>query len=540
MGRPLLFGVTAMTDTKENSGNRPRLARAFRGAAQQSALIPRRTMAALADSDAVRAAFSLPRNMAGVDEGHYLAMDEAFAQAGGYDAMLGSLTQHASELGQFPLTSFIGYGALQQIAQQGMIRACVQTVADDMTRKWITITGGEESDDDRVSRLQDLVDGKYGLRGIFNRAFATCGYMGGALIYVDTGADDLSLPLAISDLSAELKRGGALRFVVVDPVNASPSEYNCAQPLREDYMRPSRWIVMGDTVHASRLLPIVENEPPTLLKPSYNFLGIPQAQILWDYVIHFNSCRVSAASLLKKISLLVVQTDMGAILESPDGIAQLDARMDVLARYRDNDSVFVCDKEEEAVNNVQTTIAGCTDVVRQALEMIAAINRTPAVKLLGISPSGFNATGESDIRNYYDYVNSKQELHRPQLQKCLDAIQLVEFGEIDPSITFKWNDLNQENEASRAMTAQTRIGALSQLVSLQAMSAEELRQAVRQDESMGLDFLDEEMPDMGEQDELQGAGNPFAAMGGEGQPPQGAPQGPQREVAQGPALGGNA
>lgn len=518
-----------MPDTKETSG---RMARAMRGgAAQYATMVPRRTMAALGSVDDVRAAFSLPRNMAGAGEGHYLAMDDAFAQAGGYDAIFGSLTQHAGELGQFPLTSFIGYGALQQIAQQGMVRACVQTVADDMTRKWITVTGGDGDRAERVAELQDLVDGKYRLRDVFNRAFATCGYMGGALIHIATDARDLSLPLAINDMSAELRKGAKLGFVVVDPVNASPCRYNCVDPLRDDYMRPSEWIVMGAAVHASRLLAVVDNEPPTLLKPSYNFLGIPQAQILWDYVMHFNSCRVSAASLLKKISLLVVQTDMGAILESPDGIAQLDARMDVLARYRDNDSVFVCDKEEEAVNNVQTTMAGCTDVVRQALEMIAAINRTPAVKLLGISPSGFNATGESDIRNYYDYVNSKQELHRPQVQACLGAIQLAEFGEIDPSITFRWNDLNEENEASRAMTAQAKVGALSQLVSLQAMSAEELRQAVRQDDLLGLGFLDEEMPGPDDQDELQGAENPFAAMAG-----QEGPQG-QRQLAQGRAIG---
>ena len=45
------------------------------------------------------------------------------------------------------------------------------------------------------------------------------------------------------------------------------------------------------------------------------------------------------------------------------------------------------------------------------------------------------------------------------------------------------------------MTAQTKIGALTQLVDRQAMSAEELRTAVREDEDLGLSFLDEEMPE---------------------------------------------
>ena len=45
------------------------------------------------------------------------------------------------------------------------------------------------------------------------------------------------------------------------------------------------------------------------------------------------------------------------------------------------------------------------------------------------------------------------------------------------------------------MTAQTKIGALTQLVDRQAMSAEELREAVKQDQDLGLEFLDEEMPE---------------------------------------------
>ena len=58
--------------------------------------------------------------------------------------------------------------------------------------------------------------------------------MGGAFIFIDTGEDDLTLPLAINDLSAELKEGSKVKFVVVDPVNVSPIEYNCIVPLRDD------------------------------------------------------------------------------------------------------------------------------------------------------------------------------------------------------------------------------------------------------------------------------------------------------------------
>ena len=459
---------------------------------EQLQMIPERTVNAFKNLRSVKKEFALPITMSGISKEEYKEMNMAFDSAGGFNTIYESLTQHAYDLGQYPITSFVGYGVLQQIAQQGLIRACIQTVSDDLSRKWIKIDGCD--DPQKLEILENELK-KLHIKDLFHKAVTTTGYMGGAFIFIDTGEDDLTLPLAINDLSAELKEGSKVKFVVVDPVNVSPIEYNCIDPLRDDYMRPRMWQVLGKRVHASRLLPFVENQPPMLLKPNYNFLGIPQAQILWDYVMHFNQTRASTARLLDKISLLVVQTDMDAVLSDEHGIELFDAKMEFLERYRNNDSVFVCDKESEGVMNVQTTIAGCTDVVRQSLELIACINRTPAVKLLGISPSGFNATGESDLKNYYDYISSKQELYREQIQTIINVIQLCEFGTIDPAITFKFEPLNEENKASQAMTAQTKIGALTQLVDRQAMSAEELRTAVREDEDLGLSFLDEEMPE---------------------------------------------
>ena len=448
----------------------------------------------------VRKRFALPVSL-GTSEENRLAMDEQIADSGLYSTIFKSLQQHSYELGQLPTTGFMGYGALQQIAQNGMIRACVQTVADDITREWIQVTGSKNSE--KVEALQKAQENTYRLRKTFHEAATLTGYMGGAYIFLDTGTEKTELPLIVSDKSAELQQGGHLRFVVVDPVNVSPGDYNSSNPLKPDYMRPKWFWVLGQRVHASRLLPLYDNPPPTLLKPAYNFLGIPQAQILWDYVMHWNQCRVYTADLVRKVSLLVFQTSMDDVFGSPDGVRLFDIKMKALQRYRDNDAVFVCDKQEEAVMNVQTSIAGCTDVVRQSLEMIASINRTPAVKLLGISPSGFNATGESDLRNYYDYIKSKQELRRDAITTCLKAIELVEFGSIDPELSFEFCDLSKEDEASAAMTAQSRAGSLATLAQIQAISADEVREAVKNEPALHLGFLSDEAPD-GDPEDISG------------------------------------
>ena len=466
--------------------------------------MPRRTYHAFDSLGKVREAFRLPVTM-GAPKEEREALDMAFDAAGGYSTIFESLQQHAYDMGQFPVTSFIGYGALQQIAQNGMIRACVQTVADDITREWIEVKGGDGTPQEDVHRLEDLLESKYHLKELFHSVAATVGYMGGAFIFIDTGAEgeDLSLPLRISSLSAEMSEGMALRFTLVDPVNVTPGDYNASNPLRPDYMQPKWWWVLGQKVHTSRMIPVFDNPPPLLLRPSYNFLGIPQAQILWDYVLHWNECRIYTANLLKKVSLLVFKTDVTGALSTAGGVQAIDTKMQMLGRYRDNDSVAVCDKTDEDIANVQTSIAGCTDIVRQSLEMIAAINRTPAVKLLGISPSGFNATGESDLKNYYDHIRTKQETLRPAVEQCLKAIEIAETGKIDPSITFDFRLLGTDNDSAKAMNAQTRINTLGAALDRQVISPEEMRQAVKADPDMGLDFISDEMPDMGDPQQMQ-------------------------------------
>ena len=444
--------------------------------------------------------YALPATSVKAEE-ERLALDSQFKSSVAMDGLYDSLTNHAIDMGQFPITSFVGYGVLQQIAQNGMIRNCIKTVADDCTREWITIKGGDETPVDRIEKLQGLQDRKYHLQRLFNDAITKVGFMGGAFIFIRTnptdeaGEVDLTLPLRVNSQSKEFGQDCPVQFIVIDPVNVSPSQYNSNDPLRSDYMKPSMWMVLGNKVHHSRLLTMYTNEPPTLLKPAYNFLGIPQAQILWDYVNHWNECRVSAQELVKKLSLLIYYTDMQDRMSSYGGVQELDDIMQVLRHYRDNNSVFVADKEFDQVDNVQTSVGGVQDIVRQAQEMIAAINRTPAVKLFGISPSGFNATGESDIRNYNDHIRSQQELFRTAIQTCLDIIQLTEFGEIDRSITFEFNELNLDNESSQAMNFNARVTALATLKDRNSISAEEMRQAVRNEDSSHLSFLGDEMPE---------------------------------------------
>lgn len=446
--------------------------------------------------DEVREMYGPPRTL-GATEQVRLAMDSALSADGG----VYSLLQHSLQMGMGVFPQFMGYGALQNLAQNGLVRACVGTVADDMTRAWIELRRegeGATDDSDLLPRLAAKLE-EIRAQDVFHEAVELAGYEGGALVFLDTGAegDALAEPLNMSSYSGELRPGSPLRLVAVDPVNVFPGDYNSLDPLAADYFRPTSWWVLGKRVHASRLLRVVGNEVPVLLRPAYNFLGIPQAQILWDYVLHFQDCRAAAARLLTKFSLTVFKTQMfNGIQFGATEATQLDSRIRYLVQNMSNDGVLAVDMESEDVIKVETPLSGVTDIVRQALEFLAAVNRTPAVKLLGISPSGFNATGESDIRNYYDHIRSMQEkMMRGPFKTLLNCLQLVTTGDIDPTISFDFRPLGEEDRAALAAMQKTRADTAAVYLDRGVISQEEARKALADDPDSGFSDIDvDELP----------------------------------------------
>lgn len=462
--------------------------------------------------DDIRAMYGPPETLGAPREAR-IAMDSQLADSGVY-----SLLQHTLETGMGGAPQFMGYGALQNLTQNGMIRTCVETVADDMTRAWVVLKRGGEGDDDTLLTEVTQAQARHDLQRLFHEAAELVGYEGGAFIFIDTGVSGPALesPLNRSPYSGELRPGGTLRFTVIDPVNVFPGDYNSLSPLAPDYFRPRWWWVLGQRVHASRLIRLVSNELPVLLRPAYNFLGIPQAQILWDYVLHFQECRAAEARLLTKFSLTVFKTKMDDILFAAGGTRELDARIRYMVQAMSNDGVLAVDKDTEDVVKLETPLGGVTDIVRQSLELLAAVNRTPAVKLLGISPSGFNATGESDIRNYYDHIFSQQEkVLRSGIKTALDCIQLHLRGEIDPGLTFDFAPLGEEDRAALAMQQKTRADTIAVYLDRDVISPEEARKALADDPDSGFAEIDpDDVPEGNGMPDEMSAGGAEGGLGG--------------------------
>jgi phage-related protein (TIGR01555 family) len=434
----------------------------------------------------------MPPRTLGASEDYQLAMDAQLEAAG-----FPSLLSHAFNLGmgyKEIAPQFLGYPYLAGLSQNPIIRAGVSTVAEEMTKRWLEIRRGGKAEpgDEKIKALNSALQ-DFGVKELFNQAAQKCDFEGGCLLYIDTGdQDNLELPL-FPDRA--LIQGRLQGFVLVDAINLYPGRYNATDPLAPDFFRPQAWMVQGRLVHHSRFLYFAPNQVSLLLKPAYNFFGIPAAQSALDYVAHFNKTREAAHRLLTKFSLTVFKSNvLASILAGGESTAELEHRMRLFTQYRDNDSVLLIDKESEDVVKLETPLSGVTDIVRQSLEFVAAIFRIPFVKFLGISPGGLNATGESDLRNFYDHVSSKQEkiLRRP-LDKVLDILQLHLFGEIDPEIKAEFVPLAEEDAAQKAATQKTQADMDGVLLDRGVLSPGEVRQRLADNPASGYGFIDPEL-----------------------------------------------
>ena len=82
-------------------------------------------------------------------------------------------------------------------------------------------------------------------------------------------------------------------------------------------------------------------------------------------------------------------------------------------------------------------------------------------KLFGRSPAGMNATGESDLKNYYDYVDSQREAKlRPALQKLLPVLCMSAWGFVPDDLDFTFPPLWTPTAKEVADIAKTKSEAI--------------------------------------------------------------------------------
>jgi phage-related protein (TIGR01555 family) len=417
--------------------------------------------------------------------------------------------------------AFLGYAELSVLAQRAEYRVISETIAYEMTREWIKLKSAASKDKtEKIDRIEKRVKALR-VREACRKAIEGDGFFGRGHIFVDIGEDttddrdELKTSIGNGRNAASRNKVSRERPVValrpVEAVWAYPTQYNSNDPLKSNWYRPETWYVMGKEVHATRLLTLIGREVPDLLKPAYAFGGLSMTQMVKPYVDNWLRTRQSVADLIHSFSVSGLMADLGATTQA-DG-DRLFERAEFFTNMRDNRGLMLLNKDTEEFFNVSTPLGTLDALQAQTQEHMAAVARIPIVKLLGIQPAGLNASSEGEIRAFYDWIKAFQEhLLRRLLETILDLVQLSEFGEVDPDITFDFVDLWQLDEAGTAAVQQTKATTHEIYTTMGAVDVAEVRRALAADPDTPYAGLDIERDEAGVEPEAASGGAPRASV----------------------------
>lgn len=376
---------------------------------------------------------------------------------------------------------FVGYPYLAELSQRAEYRRIAAIWAEHCTRKWVKVVG----DDDKAKKIEAELD-RLELRARYREAIEKECFFGRMQLFMDFGdwanAQELTAPLHLKPEKISQKRP-LKRIGLVEPMWSYPGIYESTNPLAPDFYKPSQWYVSGLIVHASRLITMVGHEMPNMLKPVYAFGGVSLTQLCKPYVDNWLRARQSVSDIMHSFSVMVLKTDMAQVLQG-GGADGLFKRVDLFNKTRDNRGTFVIDKSDEEFENVAAPISGLNDLLSSSQEQMSSVSGIPLVFLLGVTPSGLNASSEGEIRVFYDSVAAYVEkVCGPGLRTILEVVQLSLFGEIDPSITFEvvplWDMSDKDKADIRKSDAEAHATYLREGV----VDAEEVRECLANDES---------------------------------------------------------
>lgn len=311
---------------------------------------------------------------------------------------------------------------------------------------------------------------------------------GGAGIYL--GADD-----GVSDLSKPLQEDRIRSFkwmTVYTPRELQPATYY-SDPFAPKYGEiatyrlsplntpPGGKIVLPE-VHESRIvrIPGVETTKRAQLSnvhPGWNdSILVRLMQIIND----FQAAWQGAAMILSDFATptLKLKGLAEALASTPDGQLTILQKARMVELCRSTARVTVIDSEEEYKRET-TNVAGLADLLDKTALRLAAAIPMPVSLLMGQSPAGLNATGDADIRWFYDQIKAEQKRKlKPALKRITQVMLLAKEGPCGGVEPKNWNvefpELWQLTEAEQVKAHLDQAQADAVYVQNQVVTPEEI------------------------------------------------------------------
>ncbi len=332
----------------------------------------------------------------------------------------------------------------------------VDVVANDMTREGVEIVSTDAPD--RKEELKKAA-ARWGVWKGFADTLRWARLYGGAIGLLMIDGQDTATPLRLETVGKDQFKGilPLDRWMLYAHVGDLVTDWG------PEFGQPKLYEVLPDgmgmpkmTVHHSRIVRYVGVELPYWQRISENLWGMSVIERLWDRLIAFDSATAGTAQLVYKAHLRTysVKGLRDIIATGGRALEGLLKQVGMIRAFQSNEGMTLMDAEDKFEAH-QYAFGGLNEVILQFGEQIAGALGVPLVRLFGQSPGGLNATGESDMRIYYDSIKQQQETHlRAGVEKVYHVLYRSTFGTAPPkNFELKFAPLWQLGETEKATVA---------------------------------------------------------------------------------------
>ena len=345
-----------------------------------------------------------------------------------------------------------------------LAKRIIDMPSEDMTRAWYRLsTSLPESELDALRRLE----AKHSVKQEIANAIRWGRLYGGALaVMVIRGEEDrLEEPLDYDMLLPECFQG----LLVIDRAQGISPSLELVSDLDDpDFGLPEYYTVeleLGDVksvrIHHSRVLRFIGRELPHLEMVRENYWGASELEHIWDELQKRSAASANIAQLIFQANVTTLKMgDFGGNLAggSDRMREKILQTMQNENRLRTSYGLQVM-SAEDSLETHSYSFGGLSDIYESFMMDMAGAAEIPATKLFGRSPQGFNSTGESDLRNYYDMIAQTQERNlRPALEKLMPVMAISCWGYVPEDMEIVFEPVMTTSPAERAELVQKMSG----------------------------------------------------------------------------------
>lgn len=343
----------------------------------------------------------------------------------------------------------------------------VNVIPEDMMKNGWSITAELSPEDtDRIAKLEQrtLVREKI-LEGLYwGRLYGGAG----AIMIIDGHEDKLDEPLDYDDIMPNSFCG----LMVVDRWSGIYPSLELITDHRDPELGMPKYYEVKDNaterliskVHHSRVIRFTGKKLPFYEEVTEINWGSSIMEHVFEELIKRDSTSWNIASLVFQANLLVDQVDgMDQLLAATDPQTQANFYNIKSAQnqMRSNNGMMIIGKDE-TLSALNYTFTGLKDILESQMMDVSGAADIPVTRLFGRSPAGMNATGESDMQNYYDMVGQQQTtVLKPKLNKLLPVMFMSEFGYIPDDLDTKFNPIATPTEDKLADIVGKKVDSLS-------------------------------------------------------------------------------